>query len=237
MAGATWNCCHLGAFCVHHTLCHFMQSHIRKVHAYLAVTCNLHFWQNDWDLLRATVVTRGWNGYRNKSQHRRLTLEKKMFPPLLQGFEPTTFQSRVRRSNQWAIPAPRSCNSIRSWAAVERFSTAVSGVFSCHQHRQVLQQTFLFKRVPKDGFGGIKSFFRTFNPFAAQACNISGLKDAGTRLQTVEFPVLWRLLSMLCVLMKILWHDNAKNKTETVKGFNFCTFIGLFQVTSCQWRG
>ena len=36
----------------------------------LAVTCHLHFWQNDRDFLRATVVTRGWNGYRNKSQHR-----------------------------------------------------------------------------------------------------------------------------------------------------------------------
>ena len=46
-----------------------MQSHIRKVHACLAVTCHLHFWQNGQDLLvlRATAVTRGWNGYRNKS--------------------------------------------------------------------------------------------------------------------------------------------------------------------------
>ena len=38
----------------------------------------MHFWQNDRDLLRATAVTRGWNGYRNKSQHRRSTLEKKI---------------------------------------------------------------------------------------------------------------------------------------------------------------
>ena len=47
---------------------HFMQSHIHKVHVSLAVTCHLHFWQNDRDLLRATAVTRGrgWNGYRNK---------------------------------------------------------------------------------------------------------------------------------------------------------------------------
>ena len=44
-----------------------MQSHIRKVHACLAVTCHLHFWQNDWDLLRAAAVTRGWNGYQNES--------------------------------------------------------------------------------------------------------------------------------------------------------------------------
>ena len=48
-----------------HAPCHFMQSHIRKVHAYLAVTCHPHFWQNDLGLLCATVVTRGWNGYRN----------------------------------------------------------------------------------------------------------------------------------------------------------------------------
>ena len=70
-------------------------------------SCNLppaHLaeWQG---LLRATAVTRGWNGYRNKSQHRKLTLAKKILPPLQQGFEPTTFWSRVRRSNHWAIPA------------------------------------------------------------------------------------------------------------------------------------
>ena len=86
--------------------CHFIQSHIGRVYACLAVTCHLHFWQNDRDLLGATAVTRGWNGYRNKSQHRKLTLEKKTLPPLLQGFEPATFQSRVRRSNHWAIPLP-----------------------------------------------------------------------------------------------------------------------------------
>ena len=53
-----------------------------------------------------TVVTRGWNGYRNKSQHRKSTLDKKIIPPFQQGFEPATFQSRVRRSNHWAFPAP-----------------------------------------------------------------------------------------------------------------------------------
>ena len=79
-----------------------MSLHIRKVYACLAVTCHLRFWQNDRDLLRATA---GWNGYRNKSQHRKLSLEKKIFPPLLQGFEPATFRSRVRRSNHWAIAA------------------------------------------------------------------------------------------------------------------------------------
>ena len=88
-----------------HAPCHFMQRHIRKVHACLAATCHLHVWQNDRDLLRATAVTRRWNGYRNKSQHRKSTLEKKILPPLQQGFEPANFQSRVRRSNHWAIPA------------------------------------------------------------------------------------------------------------------------------------
>ena len=68
-----------------HAPCHFMQSHIRKVYVCLAVTCYLHFWQNDWDLLRATAVTLGWNRYQNKSQHRKSTLEKKILPPLQQG--------------------------------------------------------------------------------------------------------------------------------------------------------
>ena len=84
------------------------------MYACLAVTCHLHFWQNDRDFLRATVVTRGWNGYRNKSQHRKSTLEKKILPPFQQGFEPATFQSRVRRSNHWAIPAPVSWGCIWS---------------------------------------------------------------------------------------------------------------------------
>ena len=54
------------------------------------------------------MVTRGWNGYRNKSQHRKSTLEKKILPPFQQGFEPETFQSRVRCSNHRAIPTPLS---------------------------------------------------------------------------------------------------------------------------------
>ena len=97
----------------------FNKIHIRKVYACLAVTCHLHFWQNDRDFLRATVVTRGWNGYRNKSQHRKSTLEKKILPPFQQGFEPATFQSRVRCSNHWAIPAPW----LTEWVTVAFYST------------------------------------------------------------------------------------------------------------------
>ena len=106
------------------------------MYACLAVTCHLHFWQNDRDFLRATVVTRGWNGYRNKSQHRKSTLEKKILPPFQQGFEPATFQSRVRRSNHWAIPAPLGWvvagYRINSW-------TSLTG-YGCRQS-QVVQQT------------------------------------------------------------------------------------------------
>ena len=58
-----------------HAPCHSMQGHIHKMAACLAVTCHLHFWQNDQYLLHATAVTRGWNGYRNKSQHRKVSLE------------------------------------------------------------------------------------------------------------------------------------------------------------------
>ena len=36
----------------------------------LAVTCRMHFWQNDQDVLHTTVVTQGWNGYHNKSAHK-----------------------------------------------------------------------------------------------------------------------------------------------------------------------
>ena len=79
MAGATWNCCRLGAISVDTIQpCHIMQSHIHKVCVCLAVTCHLHFWQNDRDLLHATAVTREWNGYRNKSQHTKLIPEKKI---------------------------------------------------------------------------------------------------------------------------------------------------------------
>ena len=39
----------------------------------------------------------------SKSQHTKLTLEKKILPPLLPGFELATFRLRVLPSNQQAI--------------------------------------------------------------------------------------------------------------------------------------
>ena len=41
----------------------------------------------------------------NKSQNTKLTLERKILPPLMPGFELATFRSRVRRCTNWAIPA------------------------------------------------------------------------------------------------------------------------------------
>ena len=76
MAGATWNCCRFGTSSVYtiqpctSLLCDFIQSHLGRVHVCLAVTCHLHFWRNDCDLLRATAVRQRWNGYQNKSQHK-----------------------------------------------------------------------------------------------------------------------------------------------------------------------
>ena len=113
-AGATWNCCRLGACSVYSiqpctTLhCHFIQSHMRTVYVCLAVTCRLHFWQNDRDLLRATAVTRRWNGYRNKSQHRKLTLEKKIFSRCsCRDSNLRPFGHESGASYHWAITAPR----------------------------------------------------------------------------------------------------------------------------------
>ena len=56
---------------VHHRTTHHVASckaTYAGVHACLAVTCHLHFWQNDRDVLRATAVTRGWSRYRNKEE-------------------------------------------------------------------------------------------------------------------------------------------------------------------------
>ena len=42
-----------------HAPCHFMQSHIRKVHVCLAVTCHLQFWQNGLITLHLHVMRQG----------------------------------------------------------------------------------------------------------------------------------------------------------------------------------
>ena len=102
-----------------HELCHFMQklSHIRKVRACLAVTCQLHFtamytlqpctcrlhfWQNDRIFLRAD-----WEPAQEDDPGEEIS------PDSPAGTQPETFRSKVRRSNHWAIPAALS-NSLSS---------------------------------------------------------------------------------------------------------------------------
>ena len=80
--------------------CRFIRSHIRRMNVCLTVTCHLHLWQNDRDLLRATAVTR----IPKSELTQKMTPEKKTLPPLLPGLEPETFQSRVRRSTTEPLP-------------------------------------------------------------------------------------------------------------------------------------
>ena len=71
-----------------------------------------------------------------KSRHRKLTLEKKILLPLQQGFEPVTFQSRVRRSNHWAIPAPQLYSShhqkSQCWLPTKKHSSVQFKMVSMH---------------------------------------------------------------------------------------------------------
>ena len=92
--------------CIHHRLppctslqCHFMQSHILRVHVCSAVTCHLHFWQNDREYFHSTAVTQGWKGYRNKSQHR---MDPSTAPPL----------SRCYRKVSQAAAGKRACEPV-----------------------------------------------------------------------------------------------------------------------------
>ena len=74
------------------------------------------------------------------------------------------------------------------------------------------------------------------NPFSALSCKISGLNDARYAPANSIFsgPVT-QLLSALCILMKLFSRASEKNKTESLKGFIFCTFIGLlWQMTLWQ---
>ena len=63
MTGATWTLsmsAHVLCTPYNHSAvlqCHFVRSHIGRVHVCLAVTWHLSFWQNDLDLLHATAVT------------------------------------------------------------------------------------------------------------------------------------------------------------------------------------
>ena len=68
------------------------------------VSCNLRpallaEWACPWDNAEVEQTP-------NRSQRTKLTLEKKILPPLLPGIEPATFRLRVRRCTEWSIPKP-----------------------------------------------------------------------------------------------------------------------------------
>ena len=48
-----------------------------RVYGYLGVVYHLHFWHHDQGLLRATAVTRGWNGHRIRVSTRNLRWRRK----------------------------------------------------------------------------------------------------------------------------------------------------------------
>ena len=144
MAGVTWTAlsrrtfCVLTQSCTSFLQCRVIRSHRRRVYVCLVVTCHMHFWENDMDLLHATAVTRGWNKHRNESQHRKLTLEKNILPPLafLPRLEPETFRSRVRSFTTELFPL-RACH---------HRSKSVIGKYIC-QNSSHTQIPFLQKNL------------------------------------------------------------------------------------------
>ena len=118
MVDATWNCCCLSSHSVYsvYTIqpctslqCQFIWSYIRRVHLYLAVTWHLHFWQNGWDLLHATVVHRGGTDteiIRVNTESWPWRRPKKLLL-LLPGLEHATFQSQVLRGTTELSPFHR----------------------------------------------------------------------------------------------------------------------------------
>ena len=116
MSGATWNFSCLSTSSVYTIQPCTMSLHAKTHREGVCMfSCNLPpALLSEWlESFTCYCGNTGWNGYRNKSQHRKLTPDKKILPPLLQGFEPVTFQSRVRRSNHWAIPVMLCAFSFR----------------------------------------------------------------------------------------------------------------------------
>ena len=112
-----------------------------------------HIWKNDRDLLRATAISWGWIGYRNKSQHRRSTLEVNILELLLSGLEPANCRSRVQRSTTELLPPPKGV-----WDAVVKsslpdvdISTSLLTVRHIGSARKRLQQWHRRKGLPKPG--------------------------------------------------------------------------------------
>ena len=103
------------------------------MHACLAVTCHLHFWQNDRDLLRATAVTRGWYGYRNKSHTESWPWKRKL----------------SRRSRRDSNPLPYNHESGALTTKLSPFpqDTNCDGVAFLPEHMAIHPQRLLVTKV------------------------------------------------------------------------------------------
>ena len=75
----------------------------------------------------------------NKSQHTKLTLEKKILPPLLSGFELATFRSRVRCSNnklsRLTLLIGQDKNNVRSFGKIASLKAKKRTVI-LHEHNE-----------------------------------------------------------------------------------------------------
>ena len=92
--------------------------------------------------LRATAVTLWWNGYRNKSQHRKLTVAKQILLPLLPGLEPAIFQSQVRRSTTELSPLSNLRQKGKSFVFMICDLFAKTEIFWCYVRGMEWNLTF-----------------------------------------------------------------------------------------------
>ena len=122
--------------------CRVIRSHRRRVYVCLVVICHMHLWKNDIDLLHATAVTRGWSEHRNKSQHRKLTMEKKILPPLafLPRLKPETFRSRVQNFTTELFPLPACHHRSKSVTGMSNFLSHANSFLKTNLQNQVTQK-------------------------------------------------------------------------------------------------
>ena len=108
------------------------------------------------------------------------------------------------------------------------FSVARSLLVSTCLTKPVLRRLDPLKRT--EG-----SEMRSFNPATALTSKISRLKNSRTHLQLYIFPSFNKPLSILCGLIGVLSHANAKKrKRKCLRMSNFTLLLLVFRVISWQ---
>ena len=103
----------------------------------------------------------------NKSQHTKLTLEKKILSPLLPGLELATSRSRVRRCTSWTIPAhiktkQNLANKKFAWFSVDNAHHSQKGRQKSERQdtrRQASLQSYNILTYPGRKFVGLQVVF------------------------------------------------------------------------------